>query len=80
VLHVRLTHTFSLVGGSVKTEDEAVLSPVPGSPGVFRVNARLTIIEGSGIYAGATGMLHTQGFDNFNTGSLNLEYHGHICR
>jgi hypothetical protein len=76
-LHYRLVHVFVTADGELSTQDEAVLTPI--GPGLYRVNDRLEIVGGTGIYLNATGMLHTHGIANLNEGTLILSYNGRLC-
>jgi hypothetical protein len=48
-------------------------------PGVVRANSQLRIVGETGMFAGATGLLHT--FGNVNLGTLEgaIGFHGKIC-
>ena len=64
--------------GTITTNDAAVLSPIDAP--LFRVNNRLTVVGGTGAYAGATGELHTHGTANFVPGGVvDLRYEGRVC-
>jgi hypothetical protein len=76
-LHYRLAHVFVTADGELYTQDEAVLTPI--GPGLYRVNDRLEVVGGTGIYTNATGLLHTHGIANVNEGTLILRYDGRVC-
>jgi hypothetical protein len=76
-LHYRLVHVFVTADGELDTQDEAVLTPI--GPGLYRVNDRLEVVGGTGIYTNATGLLHTHGIANVNEGTLILRYDGRVC-
>jgi hypothetical protein len=76
-LHATLTHTFNftagqLIGTTIGTQDNAVLSPVE-PPILFRVNNNLNITTGG------SGFLRTHGTVNFANGEVTLRYNGRIC-
>jgi hypothetical protein len=81
-LHVLMEHHYTNVSpyGRVDTSDHAVLAPSDKSHGVYRMNNRLTIVGGDGIYSGATGELRTHGTVDFGTGAIDLTLHGRLCR
>jgi hypothetical protein len=76
-LHAQAVRTFFTAGGEIHTEDVIVLSPV--APPIYRTNERLTIVGGTGAYAGAASVLHIHGLVNFATGAVSATYHGRIC-
>jgi hypothetical protein len=76
-LHYRLVHVFVTAYGELHTEDEAVLTPI--GAGLLRVNDRLEVVGGTGIYENATGLLHTHGIADLNAGTLILRYEGRVC-
>ena len=80
-LHVLMEHhyTNTTPSGTVDTSDHAVLAPVDPSAGLYRMNNRLTIVGGNGIYSGASGYIHTHGDVNLFTGSINLSLRGRLC-
>ena len=61
-LHVLMEHHYTNISpsGRLDTSDHAVLAPSDKSDGIYRMNNRLTIVGGDGIYADATGELSTQ--------------------
>jgi Protein of unknown function (DUF4242) len=81
-LHVLMEHHYTNVSpfGRVDTSDHAVLAPIDKSDGVYRMNNRLTIVGGAGIYANATGELTTHGTVDFGTGAIDLTLKGRVCR
>jgi Protein of unknown function (DUF4242) len=81
-LHVLMEHHYTNASpyGRVDTSDHAVLAPSVKSDGVYRMNNRLTIVGGDGIYSGATGELRTHGTVDFGTGEIDLTLHGRLCR
>lgn len=80
-LHVRMEHHYTNASpfGTIGTEDDAVLAPLDKSAGLYRMNNRLTIVEGGGIYANATGQFHTHGTVDFTTGAIQLSLNGRVC-
>lgn len=81
-LHVLMEHhyTNALPFGRLDTSDHAVLAPSDKSDDVFRMNNRLTIVGGDGIFADATGELATHGTVDFGTGAIDLTLKGRVCR
>jgi hypothetical protein len=64
--------------GTLTTSDAAVLTPIEAP--LFRVNNRLEVTGGTGVYSGATGKLHTHGTVNFIPGGpVELRYSGRLC-
>ena len=63
------------------TSDEILLEPVNTHPGWLRANSRLHLVDGTGAYAGATGLVHTHGEVNVFTvppqGSIDFD--GQVC-
>ena len=81
-LHVLMEHhyTNALPFGRLDTSDHAVLAPSDKSAGVYRMNNRLTVVGGTGIFADATGELATHGTVDFGTGAIDLTLKGRLCR
>ncbi len=71
--HFLFTHTFTTDDGSFTTSDVSLLTPSG------RFNERLTIVGGTGIYAGAWGFLTAHGWIDTETGTGEVTYRGHIC-
>jgi uncharacterized protein DUF4242 len=81
VLHVVMEHHYTNLSpsGRIRTSDYAVLAPIDRGAGLYRMNNRLTVVGGDGIYTGATGYLHTHGTVDFGTGAINLTLTGRVC-
>lgn len=77
--HLTLRHVFTAAGGSFWTDDRAVCAPVPGAPGTCRLSDQITVVGGTGIFAGATGKLHNRGTLDFNVFRLTYQMTGRIC-
>lgn len=76
-----LAHDFvTLAGGSLRTVDSAVWTPIPGHDGLFHMATDYSIEGGTGTWAGATGSLRNAGIADTATGLLTLRYEGEICR
>jgi hypothetical protein len=76
-----LAHDFvTLAGGSLRTVDSAVWTPIPGHDGLFHMATEYSIEGGTGTWAGATGSLRNAGIADTATGLLTLRYEGEICR
>ena len=80
-LHVVMEHHYTNLDpfGRIDTSDRAVLAPIDRAAGLYRMNNRLTVTGGAGIYAGASGHIHTHGTVNFETGAINLSLTGRVC-
>ena len=80
-LHVLMEHHYTNLSplGRVDTADHAVLAPVDPAGDVYVMNNRLTVVDGAGIYSGASGYLHTHGTVNFVTGAIDLRLQGRVC-
>ena len=80
-LHVLMEHHYTTLSpsGRIDTSDHAVLAPIDRGAGLYRMNNRLTVVGGDGIYTGATGYLHTHGTVDFGTGAINLSLNGRVC-
>jgi hypothetical protein len=81
VLHVRMEHHYTNLSpsGTIDTSDYAVVAPIDRGAGLYRMNNRLTVVGGDGIYASATGYLHTHGTLDFGTGAIHLSLTGRVC-
>jgi Protein of unknown function (DUF4242) len=81
-LHVLMEHHYTNAApyGRLDTSDHAVLAPSDKSDGRYRMNNRLTIVGGDGMYSGATGELRTHGTVDFGTGAIDLTLTGRVCR
>lgn len=78
-LHARTSHSFVLEdGSSITTVDNAVLSPT-STPGLYRLNTRAAITEGTGAYEDACGRLSIHGTINLVTGEVAWRFTGRIC-
>lgn len=80
-LHVQMKHQYINLSpfGRIDTSDYAVLAPIDRNAGLYRMNNRLTVVGGAGIYTGATGYLLTHGTVDFATGAINLSLTGRVC-
>ena len=77
-LHAATSHTFVFAdGSSFVTLDSAVLSPMD-VPGVYRLNTRAAILDGTGIYAGANGSLNIHGTINLSSGVVDWRFDGRV--
>jgi len=70
---LRFEHTFTTANGSFSTSDIGVLTP----SGQF--NERMTIVGGTGIFAGASGRITSHGYIDMATGTGEVTYRGRIC-
>ena len=72
-------HTFTFDNGSITTNDKAVMDPIEGG---FVLNERMTIVEGTGDFAGVSGKLTVHGLIMFTTAPMadvSYELHGTIA-
>jgi len=82
VIQMNGHHVITFTDGStLGTHDEILLQPENQNPGWMRANSRLYVINGSGIYAGATGLLHTHGDVNVFTDPPqgSIDFAGQVC-
>lgn len=79
-LHLELEHAFRTPAGDYFiTRDRAVCAPSAGGPAVCRVNDVLTIVGGTGVFAGANGSLRNHGVIDFAAGTLVYAIRGRVC-
>jgi hypothetical protein len=80
-LQVLMEHHYTNASpfGRVDTSDHAVLAPIDKAAGLYRMNNRLTVAGGDGIYMDATGYIHTHGTVDLGTGAINLSLSGRVC-
>ena len=73
------SHTFVFSDGSTFTTfDNTVLSPTD-APGVYDLNTRAEIIQGTGGYGGVSGSLSIHGTISFVSGEVVWRFTGQIC-
>lgn len=60
VLHGLSSHTFTFANGKIITSDKVIGEPTD-TPGLLKLNETLTIVEGTGDFDGATGVLTVHG-------------------
>jgi hypothetical protein len=73
------SHTFVFDNGSsFTTFDNAVLSPT-STPGLYNLNTRAEIIQGTGDYDDASGALSIHGTINFLNGEVVWRFTGEVC-
>lgn len=77
-LHYSLAHTITTADGSIFTQDEGAFGAI-GAPSLYKANVRYTVVGGTGAYAGATGMLRSHGFVDFDAGRISLRIAGRVC-
>lgn len=72
------SHAITTPEGILVTSDRIRLMP-QAEPGVVRANSQLRIVGETGMFAGATGLLHT--FGNVNLGTLEgaIGFKGKVC-
>jgi hypothetical protein len=80
VTHMNGEHTLTYPDGSMLlTNDEIRLQADDKNPGWARANSRLYIVDGTGEFAGATGLLHTHGEANLFTLEGSIDFKGQVC-
>ena len=72
------TQTF-LDGSTLVTHDEIHLQSDNQDPAWVQANSRLYVVEGTGVFAGATGLLHTHGALNVFTLEGGIDFKGQVC-
>jgi hypothetical protein len=77
--HITLRHVFTSGDGSFYTDDKAVCAPDPNGIATCRLMDQMTVAGGTGVFEGATGKMHNQGFLNFATFTLSFHLKGQIC-
>lgn len=78
--HWTLVHSFRALNGDwFITSDRAVCAPAGQDPTTCRVNDVMTIVSGTGMFAGATGQLRNHGTIDFVNGTLEVSLRGRIC-
>ena len=64
--------------GTLSAQDDSVLTPTE-EPYIYRINARLLILSGTGTFTGAIGKLSDHGETSFATTIALVEGKGRIC-
>ena len=78
-IHLSSTLTAFLPDGStLKQIDDAVLDPTE-TPLLYRVNSRVNIVEGTGVFTNTVGKFIGHGFFNLATGHVEAAVDGKIC-
>ncbi|WP_372948391.1 hypothetical protein [Mariniphaga sp.] len=72
-----LFHFFKSDDGAFVTWDHAVQSPVKNN--IARINNKLEVLAGNGIFENATGKFINNGTIDFSTLILHADVHGRIC-
>ena len=80
VNQAKFEHILTFLDGStLHTQDDGLLVLERNNPGWGRANSRLHIVEGTGVFAGATGLLHTHGELNLFTLDGAIDFKGQLC-
>jgi hypothetical protein len=79
IIQLNGQHAITLDGGTLLTFDDIHLQPDHDNPAVLQANSRLHIVDGTGAYAGATGVLHTHGAFNVVTLEGAIDFKGKVC-
>jgi hypothetical protein len=80
VTQMNASHTLTFGDGStIVTLDEIRLHSENQDPLWARINSRLYVVSGTGVYAGATGLLITHGEANLVTLEGGIDFDGQIC-
>jgi hypothetical protein len=74
-----LFHFFKSDEGAFVTWDHAVQSPMNPKNYTARINNKLEVLAGTGIFENASGKLINNGMIDFNTFTLHADVHGRIC-
>ncbi len=77
VVFYHLFHFFKSEDGAFVTLDNAVQSPAKNN--VARINNKLEVLAGTGIFENATGKFINNGRLDFSTLILHADVHGRIC-
>jgi hypothetical protein len=72
-----LFHYFKSDEGAFVTWDHAVQSPVQNN--IARINDKLEVLAGTGVFENATGKFINNGTIDFSTYILHADVHGRIC-
>jgi hypothetical protein len=78
VFHLNGTHTIVTAEGTLTTFDEIRLQFDQKNPTVARANSRLYIVDGTGAFEGASGVLHTHGELDAVTLEGGIDFKGRI--
>lgn len=76
--HMNGMHTLSTTDGTLTTFDHILLLP-DAEAFAARPNSRLYVVGGTGMYEGATGLLHTHGRVNLATLAGSIQFKGRVC-
>ncbi len=68
-----------LDGSTVVTHDEIRMENEKSNPLWARISSRLYVVDGSGRFAGASGLFHTHGEVNLVTLEGSIDFKGSIC-
>lgn len=85
--HIFLSHYFWSDDGvsSFRTVDRASCAPADNDAMTCQVNDHMRIVEGTGVFANATGQIHNHGFLTFTAfgpppaGTIDLRIIGRVC-
>ncbi len=77
-LHFHFIDVITTADGILRTENHSVLSPIEGTEGLFHLSSRAEVIDGGGVFEGASGRLHLLGLADFGQGTLTVSYNGRI--
>ncbi len=84
--HIFLSHYFWGDDGSwFRTDDRASCAAADDDPMTCQVNDHMRLVEGGGVFSGATGQIHNHGWLRFSTfgpppaGTIDLRVTGRIC-
>lgn len=77
-LEAKTTFTFAALGSTIETWETAVLSPTDEA-GVYRVNSRMIINDGTGGFDGVFGKLLPHGYISFIDQEFSVVAKGKAC-
>jgi hypothetical protein len=79
-LDVVLVHYFDDGKGNVFwTDDRAIMTPLNAEMTLFTVYDEMTIVDGTGDFACASGLLINEGEVDFSSGMLDFDVSGKVC-
>ena len=64
IQHVVASHTFTFADGSITTSDKETAEPTD-TPGLYKINANMKVVSGTGVYEGVSGHLTAHGNIDF---------------
>jgi hypothetical protein len=82
-VHYTMEHTFVSTDparpGGFTTRDHAVAAPAGQDPNFAIINNLITVVDGTGVFANASGFLFDHGLLDLGTFTLTLSLRGRVC-